>query len=136
MCRSIRAHTCTPPTVHLSVHRTRSFFIRLMRYVPAPLYYYYYTGAAFSYPPILRLWYVLALMRCLARPPISIVLVGASPTRCDLTGVDRMCIMHFWLDIVLFLSVSVTGMICYSICTRIINAQPWHSAQPLNLFNG
>ena len=49
MCRSIRAHTCTPPTVHLSVHRTRSFFIRLMRYVPAPLYYYYYTGAAFSY---------------------------------------------------------------------------------------
>ena len=32
--------------------------------------------------------------------------VGASPTLCDPTGVDHMCIMHFWLDIVLFLSVS------------------------------
>ena len=69
-----------------------------MRYVRTTILLLLYWCLPFLTHP-LRLWYVLALMRCLARPPISIVLVDASSTLCDLTVVGRMCIMHFWLDI-------------------------------------
>ena len=47
----------------------------------------------------LRFWF-LGTTRSTARPTISIVLVGESPTLRSQTSVGSACIMHFWLDIV------------------------------------